>query len=586
MGSVQSLDPAADLGRFFDMMYGAAQGYAYTATKDPDSASFHQYFYKWPQERDSLVAHCLAYTETEEVYYGPALYREPKATKEAFLGTYFIWCEFDGNAPDDLSGLPAPSIKVQSSESKNQHWYWRLDHFETDRAVVESLTNRITYHANADLSAWNANRVLRPPGTIHHESGLRVRVLSQAIYPLATEAFAGLPSVPVSLASEGDVGDVPAPLTVLMKYEFSDDDTSFFTTKSIEKGQRSSALTKFAHICVEKGMANAEALSLLLNLDERWGKFKNRKDQKDRLLGIINHVRAKHPVDPVVQETAHAFRVYTYEEFVNSEIELEWVVPNLIHANGSVLVSGKPGVGKSQLSVRFAEKIAKGEKFLKWQATPKKILLVSMEMPFEELNYLLKQMKMEENELLRENLLLSTPGRSVRLADPKKQAELNRIIEDFQPDGVVFDSLGKAVNDNMSDDKTILQTFDYIDGVLRGQYGLFTWFIHHNRKAQIGNPKPNKLDDLYGNQYIGANITTGLGLWSKNYGDPIDVSCLKLRMAPAFPEFKVRRTSSMDFEVLGGWSEETNSQSEFNAEDVPLGNLQAAAESNDLTDTL
>jgi hypothetical protein len=554
VGSVQSLlDPAADLGRFFDLMYGAAQGYAYTATKDPESSSFHQYFYKWPQERDSLVAHCLAYTETQEVYYSPGLFRKPEATKEAFLGTYYVWCEFDGNAPDELGGVPAPSLKVQSSTSKNQHWYWRLDHFETDRTVVEGISSKIAYYAQADLGIWNANRVLRPPGTRHHESGLQVRILSQAVYPLALEAFGGLPSVPMRLASESDIGEVPAPLTVLMKYHFNEEDTGFFTTKKIEKGHRSSALTKFAHICIEKNMTNAETLSLLLNLDERWGKFNKRPDQKHMLLGIINHVRSLHPVDPVVQETAHGFKVYTYEEFINSEVELEWVIPNLVHANGSVLVSGKPGIGKSQLSLRFAEKIAKGEKFLKWQATPKKILFVSMEMPFEELNFIMKAMKFEENELLRENLLISTPGRSVRLSDPKKQDELNRIIEEFQPHGVVFDSLGKAINDDMSADKTILNTFDYIDGTLRGQYGVFTWFIHHNRKAQVGNPKPNKLDDLYGNQYIGASITTGLGLWKDKPGDPIDVSCLKLRMAPEFPSFKIRRTSDIDFSVLGGW---------------------------------
>jgi hypothetical protein len=565
------------------MMYGAAQGYAYTATKDPDSASFHQYFYKWPQERDGLVSHCLAFSETQEVYYSPGLFRKPEATKDAFLGTYYVWCEFDGNAPDDLSGLPAPSIKVQSSKSQNQHWYWRLDHFETDRTVVEGISSKIAYHAQADLGIWNANRVLRPPGTLHHESGLQVRILSQQIYPLALEAFGGLPSVPMRLASESDIGEVPAPLTVLMKYNFNEEYRGFFVTKKIEKGKRSSALTKFARHCMELNMSNAEALSLLLNLDERWGKFNKRPDQKARLLGIINYARAQHPVDPVVQETAYGFKVYSYEEFINSEVELEWVIPNLVHANGSVLVSGKPGIGKSQLSLRFAEKIAKGEKFLKWQAAPKRILFVSMEMPFEELNFIMKAMKFDENDLLRENLLISTPGRSVRLADSKKQDELNKIIEEFQPEGIVFDSLGKSINDNMSDDKTILQTFDYVDGVLRGQYGLFTWFIHHNRKAQVGNPKPNKLDDLYGNQYIGASITTGIGLWKDKPADPIELSCLKLRMAPEFPSFKIARTRDIDFEVLGGWKD--NAQQ---GTDTLLGSSENSEEDDviDLTDSL
>lgn len=553
MGSVQAIDPDQDLGRFFDMMYGSAQGYVYIATKDPESSAFYQNFFQWPQKRDAIVAHCVACTKTKEVYYGPALYKRAKAEKEDFLGTYYVWCEFDGNAPDDISGLPAPSLKVQSSKSSHQHWYWRLDHFETDIKVIESISNRITYHAQADLSAWNANRVLRPPGTIHHESGLRVQLLSAEIYPFSTESFTGLPTIPVALASSVDVGEVPAPLDVLMQYKFTTDETQFFKTKTIAKGHRSSALTKFAHYCIEKEMTNADTLSLLLSLDERWGKFRNRKDQKDRLLGIINHVRSRHPVDPVVQETTHTFRVFTYEEFINSEVKLEWVVPNLIHANGSVIVAGAPGVGKSQLSIRFAEKIAKGEPFLKWSVdTPKKILVVSMEMPFEELNFLIKEMKFHENEALRNNLLISTPGHSIKLNDKKRQQELNRIIEDFQPEGIIFDSFGMAINDDMSSDKIILETFDYVNGTLRGEYGLFTWFIHHNRKAQIGNPRPKKLDDLYGNQYIGANITTGIGLYKPTPSSPIEVSCLKLRMAPEFSSFQVQRTTSIDFQVIGG----------------------------------
>lgn len=561
MGSVQELSPYTDLGRFFDTMYGIANGYAYSATKNPETGAFNQYYFSWPKEREKLIAHCIAYTDTVEVYYSPALFKRPGAKKEDFLGTYFVWAEFDGNAPDTISGIPSPSLKVRSSTDRNQHWYWRLDHFETRIDVVEAISQKITYHAEGDLSVWNVNRVLRPPGTKHHESGLLVSEIYRDIKPTPNESFSGLPDIPTSLNQEVDTTNVPSPVLVMMKYPFNQDETDFFITPSMAKGDekkgvkgRSSALTKFAHICIEKGMANVEALSLLLVLDNRWGKFKNRSDQKERLVGIINHVRSRHPVDPITEDLQkeHAFKVYTYDEFINSEIKMEWQVENLLQKKGSLIVTGAPNVGKSQLSLRFAEKAARGQDFLQWKIPkPMKILVISMEMQFEELNFLMKAMDIEQNEDLRANLLISAPGHSVKLNDKARQAELNRIIEEFQPDGAIFDSFGMAINDDMSSDKIILETFDYINGTLRDEYGLFTWFIHHNRKAQVGNRKPNKLDDMYGNQYIGANINTGIGL----YGTPkgIEVSCLKLRMAKKFNTFLVRRTDKLDFEVLEGF---------------------------------
>jgi hypothetical protein len=545
-----------DLERFFDAMYGTAEGWTYSATKAPNSGKFSQYFFQWPKEREKLIAHCLAYTDTQEVYYAPALFNKPSGKKEDFLGTYWVYCDFDGNAPDSIEGLPTPSIKVQSSEHSHQHWYWRLDHLETDPSVVEAISQKIAYHAKADLSGWDANQVLRPPGTMHHDSRKTVRVLHMEVRPAPLQSFDVLPELPFKLATEEDLKEeIPPPLWVLMKHTFTDEEREFFLTKTIQKGQRSSAMTKFAHICMEKHLSNVETLSLLLNLDERWGKFKNRRDRNQRLLGLINHVRALHPVDPVVEEvTERAFKVYTWDEFLSSEVELEWVIPNLVHKSGSVIVAGPPGTGKSQISFRFAERIAKGEGFLKWEVeAPLKVLVVSMEMPFEELKKMSKDMNLGQDERLQENLYISAPGHSVKLNDKKKQGDLNRIIEEFRPDGVIFDSLGMAVNDDMSSDKIILETFDYINGTIRGEYGCFAWFIHHNRKAQIGNKKPNKLDDLYGNQYIGANITTGIGLYKS--GPHIEVSCLKLRSAEEFHPFRIKRLPNLDFEIITSFSE-------------------------------
>jgi hypothetical protein len=551
VGSVQPISSSVELGRFFDTLYGDQEGFVYAPTKEPEPTGerFEKYFFQWPVDKEALIEHCLLKAVDFEVYYGPSLFQRPSGKQEDFLGTYFVWCEFDGNAPDTIDGLPEPAIKIQSSTPGHQHWYWKLDRFEKDAQIVETISQRIAYHAGADLACWNVNRVLRPPATVHHDGGQRVSVLRWEVVPTSTGNFADLPEVPVKLLKSEDIGFVPQPLSVLMKYPFTPEETEFFQTSTIEVGHRSDALAKMGHYCIEKGMTNAEALSILLNCDSRWGKYSKRRDQRDRLLGIINYCRSRHPIDLVqADEQDSMWRVYDYDEFMATELKIDWAIEGLVHRKGFVILSGPPDVGKSQFAIRFGEKLAKGHDFLKWKiARPMKIVVVSMEMPHEELKFLLDTMSFEDHELLRENFKLVPIGSGVKLNEKRNQERLNRILDAHEPDGVIFDSLGMAINDDMSSDKIILETFDYIHSTVRGRYGAFAWFIHHNRKAQAGNSKPNKLDDLYGSRYISAATSTGIGLWPTGPNKPIEVDCLKLRFAKKFDRFLVNRTPRLDF---------------------------------------
>lgn len=550
MGTVHPLGvQSSELEQFFDFIYGDETGYVYSPTKNPVTDSFEQYFFQWPTEKSELTAHVRRYSATHEVYYGPALFRDCDASKESFMGTNVVWAEFDGVLPESLVGVPEPSLKIQSSTIGHQHWYWKLESFIRDQSLVEDISQRLTYHLQADLSCWNANRVLRPPGTLHHESAKQTQLIRWDARSHSLVAFAELPELPIKLLGIGDIHAVPETLEVVLKYEFIDEAIELFKTKTIPKGQRSSAITKMAHFCMEMGMTNAETLSILYNVDDRWGKFKNRNDRKERLLGLINYTRARHPVDVVERDAESIFKIYTYQEFISTELKIEWVIPNLVHRKGLICISGPPDVGKSQVSLRFAEKIAKGEKFLNWQASgPMKTIFVSMEMAHEELLYMLESMQIKGSDLLHENMNIMPLGASMKLNNKVAQGELNKVIEKVQPQGIIIDSFGVAVGDDINSEKIIFDTLDYVHRTLRLEYGMFVWFIHHPRKEQIGNKKPNKLDDLYGSRYFGAAVSTAIGLWKS--GSDIDVDCLKLRLAKKFDSFKIRRTPELDFKLL------------------------------------
>lgn len=553
MSSVRSLDDMSqELERFFDCLYGDQIGYVYSPTKDPHTDGWEQFFFEWPYQKVELVQHAIEKSASREVYHGVVLFNTDKATKESVMGTNYIWAEFDGEIPklSELDNTPPPTIRIQSSLQGHEHWYWRLEGFVKDINVIENITQRLAYHLKADLSCWDVVQVLRPPNTTHHQSQQMTTLVTMGSQAVPITSFAQLPEIPIKILQEDDIHHVPVVLNVIAKYPWTEDDINFFREMKIDKGYRSSALTKLGHICIEMGMTNAETLSILFNANARWKKY-SELNAKKRLLGIISYCRALHPVDAIKEEIVEEspLRVYTYNEFMQTEIKLEWVVPGLLHRKGLLMISGPPGVGKSQLVMRLSEKLSKSEKFLRWPVSrPIKTLFVSMEMPHEEVKYFYEQMRIDKSELMDQNTLILPVGYSMKLTSPKVQHALNKIIEEFQPDGIFFDSFGRAVGDDLDSTKIIFSVLDYVDHILRGQYSLFVGFIHHNRKAQIGNKKPNKLDDLFGSQFVGAGITTGIGLWPTG-GNEIEVSCLKLRMEKEFSPFNIRRTPDLDFEL-------------------------------------
>ena len=44
--------------------------------------------------------------------------------------------------------------------------------------------------------------------------------------------------------------------------------------------------------------------------------------------------------------------------------------------------------------------------------------------------------------------------------------------------------------------------------------------LHHCRKAQVGNKKPNTIDDVYGSQFLSAGFGSVICLWGEP-GDPV-----------------------------------------------------------------
>jgi hypothetical protein len=166
-----------ELMQFLEYLWGpdspdGKPTFVYLPVKSEDG-KWRKVTFSWPRSAEGVIEHILAQNAMgSDVYFSPALYRAAKPIKENVKGSWCLWADLDGNAPDDWSkvpGLPEPTLVVQSSIAGHEHAYWRLDSFLTDLSTLEERNRAIALLLGADYSGWDGNQVLRPIGTTNYK---------------------------------------------------------------------------------------------------------------------------------------------------------------------------------------------------------------------------------------------------------------------------------------------------------------------------------------------------------------------------------------------------------------------------------
>ena len=583
MSDTPSENVAQDLGQFYDYLWGTETGYVYLPYKIPSTEEWKKIVFEWPKHRSSVIKHTLAQSaEGNDVYCAPAIFKEPRPLRENVKGSRVLWADFDGSVPEGWTsepGLladgapvdgetPLPTVRIQSSTETHQHVYWRLDEFTTDLDFIENTNRALAYTLKADTSGWDLGQVLRPPGTTNYKHDLPVTVveMDDPDHSYKSSRFAHLKPVKQLVSDALDVTDIPDVQRVVAKYTFDNQHYDLFVSHEIPEGHRSSALMKIGFFGAESGMTDAEIYSLLLSADDRWGKFKNRSDRKRRLLDIINRARQKYPVgistpegllrlatnDAVAKSPQY---VYGFEDFLHSEVNIEWALDGLLELGGIGMLAAAPGIGKTQMSLQLAICCALEKPFLKWTPTRRmKILVLSLEMSHPALKYFVTTLAPEytttDHQILNRNLHVVPLGEPLPLDHPDGRKFLGALLDEYKPDGVIIDSMGKLTYGSLTNDDTVKELNKYLVS-FRKKYGCFFWLIHHNRKMQQDNKKPTDLSDLYGSQYIAAEASTVLMLWRDKHGDKneIEIITAKNRLSPEDESFLVLRNENIQFHI-------------------------------------
>ena len=558
--ALESQNDVLQLKTFFETLYQDTKGLVYLATKDPKSSDWEQFWFEWPNEKANILAKVNNEFAEKEVYFGPALYADRKSDKPSLKGSHCIWSEFDGVVPSEAdretAGIPAPSVRIQSGLDGHEHWYWLIDRF-LSVPEIELANRKITYALGADVSGWDSTQVLRPPGTRNHKRDRPVKILllgnDQHVYTFTDDINDPPPVLELPVPTE-----IPAVEDVIAKCSIPPKLFQLFKV-GLPEGHRSEGLMALAFGFAElKPMLNNdELLAVMLNADNRWGKFSERKDQVRRLLDIISKVRIKVPFEETTEEEQEAefsrFQQFGFTEILSIDTQMDWVWEGFLHAKGYMLVTGAPGVGKSQFSLDFAANACLGKDYLgRTVHEPRKIGFMSLEMGVEEVQHFIgiqsKNYTAEELELLNQNLLIWPMGEPLYLSEGNEanRTKVEELIGDHSLDGVIFDSLGSTTPDELVSEK-VRGIMDWNDR-LRKKMECFTWFVHHHRKASGDNKRPNKLSDVYGSVYITARASSVLCLWETN--GALSLIPLKIRLSKRPGALTLARNEHLHFDTV------------------------------------
>ena len=572
------------LGDYFDSIYKDTPGYVYFPVKEVGTGKLRKFFLEWPRQRNGVINHVLKWSAADnaEVYYSPAIFKKMGAENKDVLGSWVAWCDFDGNAPTEwpTSIAPLPSLEIQSSTAKKRHVYWHLSEFCDDPKALEKVNRALAYALGADTSGWDANQFLRPPFSVNrkYQKPITAKIISEHpenVYSLA--AFSGIPAPEEAIRESLDLDSLP-PISDVIALAKWDKDTLTLFNRTFEEmsgpdHDRSGALQRLAYSGAEQGWTDEQIMTVLVDADDRWKKYSTRQTRDKILSEIINRARMKHGYNSVSDEgllaTLLSMGVKDAEPEAVEESSLysvddvlaipginNWVIRDLMVPDSLGLITGRPGLGKTQLAFQMAADLATGRKqFMDWQidTPPRKVMFFSLEMSARQLGHILKPLRERYPEpRLSKNLIIHAKGDPLPLDTEWGQAYFLQLIDEHRPEVVMIDSLSLASAGNVSDDKDMKKLFDFLK-VVRNHYDLSMAVVHHHRKkANDAQSKktPDTQSDIYGSYYIAASCHYAINL--EELGDDaknkeMTMSLLKNRDAAPVDPFKVIRNDKLHF---------------------------------------
>lgn len=531
-----------DLEKFVDFLFEDQQGFVYSPIKKPDD--WVSEFFAWPTERTALLDHIKLNGSENDVYICPSVFSKKEAKKDSFKSSRTVWVEFDGKEQIDFKDIPTPDIIVQTSSSTHLHCYWRTGE-NTNGAALDEINRRLTYYLGADSSGWDCTQLLRPPTSKNvKRGGLPVLLAhyNEKVHEHGFNSFDSAPKVETE-AVQLIEAQLINPTALLAQLPLLKSLKDKIEKEPVSEGQRSQFLYKIAHELAEIGCNHTQIASIIWFVDDRIGKFVGRSDRLQRVSELAS--LAIHAVG--VEEEIN---LYTLTDVLNHTEDLEWIYDKWLHNQGLMIVTGAPGVGKTQFCLQLMSAFSVGGKFLTSVLTPQKVLFWSLEMDVRELKFILRKQASQYEQSIH------SVSENVRIMDePGTLLQYEELLEKFDPGVLIIDSLFELSDGSLNDGAEVIQLTRWMKR-MRKKYNCAIVMIHHNRKGSGTNKKPNKLEDMFGSVVLNKEIDTAFCLWQEEDSDEIDLIPVKARFSVR-EDMKIVRNENLMFEPVESEKPET-----------------------------
>lgn len=211
-------------GGFFGLLFHELTGYLCIASfpgngkfdPSPDNGPSKNAFFKWPQQRDDVVAYVVA-NKHKDLYFVPTLFHtaDNRKAENAAIGRV-AYADADTARPE-LFTLE-PTLTVETSPGRFQ-LYWRIEGDDDcrDPEKLARASRRIAHgHAaeGCDTSGWDIGQLLRIPGTMNNKPNLDAPW--EVTCTLHTKVFTTLANIheiyPPVEPSRAEVARLPMPI--------------------------------------------------------------------------------------------------------------------------------------------------------------------------------------------------------------------------------------------------------------------------------------------------------------------------------------------------------------------------------------
>lgn len=514
------------------------QGYIYVPVKKKDG-TWLQKFFNYPLERGNLIDWITTEALDSDVYLSPALWKEKKITKESFLHTNVCWIEFDGQHLLKWDKIPEPNTIIQTSVQSHQHCYWRVAPLGAD--AVEDINHRLTYFLEADTSGYDYQQVLRIPDTINFKHNLPVKVIK--CNPVGTVELSVFDIAP-AIEKPTEVFEYEALLDVAQVLRNNKLDPALMNkvmNEIVLHPHRSEFLMSTGYLLAEADLDPLEIVTCLYHIDCRIKKFIGRQDQLRRLGEIASIATFK-----IEQELYTG--VYSPNDILTHTVSLDFIIPHLLHSTGYMVVTGQPGVGKTQLCFDLAYRLSTGLSIFDMEISKKyRVAFLSLEMDVTELKYIFAHQTkaFEHQKEWNENCFIISPDID---ADMRM---FEKTLKEINPDVLIIDSISELATEDLKEAEA--RTINRWIKKIRKTYSVGIIAIHHNRKPGEGNKKPNKLGDLYGSFLFAKASDSVISMWEEEGRDLIELDELKNRFGKK-KTYRLKRTENLTFSTEAQFS--------------------------------